>query len=287
MWERLLHIDRRFIYLLLFAVVLLPLLLNWKLPPGYTNPWTQAMYDYVEKLPAGTPVLVAFDFEPATSPELLPMATALTRHVMRRHLRLIAMTFAPGGVLLAQGVLDQVAKEEGRTYGEDYVNLGYNPNAQAVWLGMGESIKQVFITDTKKNPTATLPVMRGVHDYKQLGLIIDITGTGLTGGWIAFAHQRFHAPVAAGVTSVVAMDLYPYLRTGQLVGLLNGIAGAAEYEKLLNAPDQGMLAMPAVTAVHVLMVLLVLLGNLAYFASRRRAAVPQPEPPQPPTGEEV
>jgi hypothetical protein len=284
MWERLLHIDRRFIYLVLFVVVLAPLVLNWKLPPGYTNPWTQAMYDYIEKLPADTPVLVAFDFEPATSPELLPMATALTRHIMRRHQRLIAMTFAPGGVLLAQQVLDQVGKEEGRKNGEDYVNLGYNPNAQAVLLGMGENIKRVFVIDTQQNPTAALPVMRGVHDYKQLGLIIDLTGSSSTGGWIAFAHQRFHAPVAAGATSVVAMDLYPFLRTGQLVGLLNGIAGAAEYEKLLNAPDQGMLAMPAVTAVHVLMVLLVLVGNIAYFASRRRAAAP---PPQPPPGEEV
>jgi hypothetical protein len=75
------------------------------------------------------------------------------------------------------------------------------------------------------------------------------------------------------------MDLYPYLRTHQLVGLLNGIAGAAEYEKLLNAPGQGMLAMPAVTAVHLLIVLLVLVGNLAYFANRRWPAAPAPPPP--------
>ena len=287
MWEKLLHIDRRFIYLLLLVVVLLPLLLNWKLPPGYTNPNTQALYDYVEKLPADTPVMIAYDFDPATSPELRPMATALTLHVMRKHQRLIAMTFVPGGVLLADQVLNEVAQKEGRTYGTDYVNLGFNPNVQAVLLGMGENIKRVFVLDTRENPTATLPVLRGVHDYKQLGLIIDLTGTGLTGAWIAFAHQRFHAPVGAGVTSVVAMDMYPYLRTHQLVGLLNGIAGSAEYEKLLGVTGDGMLAMPAVTAVHLLMVVLVLVGNLAYFASRRRAAAPPPEPPEPSSGEEV
>ena len=287
MWERLLHIDRRFIYLVLLVVVLLPLVLQWKLPPGYTNPWTQALYDYIDKLPPGTPVMVAFDFDPSVRPELQPMAVAITRHVMRKDLRLIAMTFMPAGVLLSQEVLEQVAQEEGKQEGVDFVNLGFRPGGTAVFLGMGENLKRTFITDIKQQPTATLPVLRGVHDYAQLGLIVDITGTGLTNAWIAFAHQRFHAPVAAGVTSVVAMDLYPYLRTKQLVGLINGIAGAAEYEMLLNSADQAVLAMPGVTAVHLLMVLLVLIGNVAYFASRRRRAAPQHEPPPPPSGEEV
>ncbi len=287
MWERLLHIDRRFIYLLVFAVVTVPLVAGWKSPPGYTNPWTQSLYDYIDALPEGSPVLVAFDFDPSVKPELQPMAVAITRHVMRKDLRLIAMTFMPAGVLLSQSVLDQVAQEEGKEYGVDYVNLGWRPGIQAVLLGMGENLKRVYVSDVKGNPTSTLPVLRGVHDYRQIKLIVDITGTGLTGAWIAFAHQRFHAPVGAGVTSVVAMDLYPYLRTQQLVGLINGIAGAAEYEKLLDEPDQAMLAMPGVTAVHLLMVLLVLIGNIAYFASRRRRAAPQHEPPEPPTGEEV
>ncbi len=287
MWERLLHIDRRFIYLIVFVVVLTPLIAKWQLAPGYANPWTQSLYDYIEALPEGSPVLIAFDFDPSVRPELQPMAVALTRHVMRKKLRLIAMTFLPAGVLLSQSVLEQVAEEEGREYGVDYVNLGWRPGIQAVLLGMGENLKRVYVADIKGNPTATLPVLRGVHDYRQIKLVVDITGTALTGSWIAFAHQRFGAPVGAGVTSVVAMDLYPYLRTGQLVGLLNGIAGAAEYERLIEEPGQAMGAMPGVTAVHLLMVLLVLLGNVAYFASRRHRGARKHEPPEPPTGEEV
>jgi hypothetical protein len=287
MWERLLHIDRRFIYLVLFIVVLAPLVVGWKLSPGHANPWTQSLYNYIDKLPAGTPVLVAYDFDPSVSPELLPMAYAVTRHVMKKNLRLIGMTFLPGGILLSQEVMTKVAKEQGKQYGVDYVNLGTKPGVQPVLLGLGENLKRVFVTDWQQQPTGPMPVLRGVHDYQQIGLIVDITGSGLTGSWIAFAHQRFHAAVGAGVTSVVAMDLYPYLRTKQLVGLINGIAGAAEYERLLAAPDQATLAMPGVTAVHLLMVLLVLIGNLAYFASRRHAAAPQHEPPEPPSGEEV
>jgi hypothetical protein len=287
MWDKLLHIDRRFIYLVLLAVVLVPLLLQWKLQPGYINPNTQALYDYIENLPAGTPVMVAFDFDPSVSPELLPMAYALTRHLMKKNLRLVGMTFLPGGILLSQDVMDKCAKEYGKQYGVDYVNLGTKPGGSAVLLGMGENLKRVFVTDWKQDPTATMPVLQGVHDFKEIGLVVDITGSGMWSSWLAFAHQRFHVPMAAGVTSVVAMDAYPYLRTGQLVGLINGIAGASEYERLIGVPDQGTLGMPGVTAAHLVMVLFVLIGNIAYFANRRRAQALPHQPPEPPTGEEV
>jgi hypothetical protein len=206
---------------------------------------------------------------------------------MRRHLRLITLTLAPGGQLLAEQITDQVAQEQHKKYGVDYVNLGFNPNAMAVMLGLGENLERVYLFDTKGQPTSSIPVLRGVHSYANIGLVVEMTASGSTVGWIVFAHGRYKVPLAAGVTSVVAMDLYPYLKTGQLVGMLNGIAGAAEYEKLLNQPDQAILAMPGVTAVHLLMVLLVIIGNVAYFASRRQTAEPEAESPEPPTGEEV
>lgn len=286
-WEKLLHLDRRLIYGLVFLVVLLPMVFGWKSTPRYINPWTQAFYDYLDQLPPGTPVLVAFDFEPASRPELYPMAVAVTRQLMRRDLRVISLTLMPGGVLQANQITDMVAKEEGKTYGVDYVNLGWKPNYVAVILGLGENLQRVFTFDVRDQPTAALPVLRGVHTYSDLGVVVDITGTAITLEWVTLAHQRYKVPIAAGVTSVVAVDLYPYLKTGQIVALLNGIAGAAEYEYLLEHPDQAVLAMPGVTAVHLLMVLLVVVGNVAYFATRRHSAEPELEPPEPPTGEEV
>ena len=286
-WEALLHIDRRFIYAVLFIVVLLTLVFQWKSPAGYTNRWTQQLYDYIDKLPPGTPVMLAFDFDPSSRPEVYPMAMALTRHVLSRDLRLITVTLLPAGQLLAEQVTDQVALEQGKQYGVDYVNLGFNPNSTAVLLGMGENLQRVYTLDTRHKSTLAIPALRGVHSYADIKLVVDITGTSVTGDWIVLAHQRYKVPLAAAVTSVVAVDLYPYLMTGQLVGMINGIAGAAEYEQLIKKPDQGQLAMAGVTAVHLLMVLLVVIGNIAYFVTRRHAGEPEAEPPEPPTGEEV
>jgi hypothetical protein len=287
MGERLLNMDRRIIYLVLFLVVLLPFLLHWQQAPRWINPWTQALYNYIEGLPPGTPVLISFDYDPAVKPELQPMAMALSRHVLRRDLRLVGMTMHPGGVLLTDEVLGKVAGELGKRWGEDYVNLGYKPGGSNVLLSLGESLKRTFPTDAHLQPTAAMRVLRGVRNYKDLGLVISISGSSLPGAWIAFAHQRYKAPVATGVTSVSATDFYVYLRTKQLVGMINGIAGAAEYEALLRAPDQAVLGLPGVSAVHLLMVLLVIIGNLAYFTTRRRGARPSAPASPPPPEEEV
>jgi hypothetical protein len=64
--------------------------------------------------------------------------------------------------------------------------------------------------------------------------------------------------------------LYPYLKTGQLTGLIGGLRGAAEYEKLVEKPGKGILGMKAQSIAHIAIILLVLIGNASYLISRRR-----------------
>ena len=270
MWERLLRMDRRIIYGVLALVVVLPFVLKWQPPPGETNKWTRAVYDYLEKLPPGTPVLLSVDYQPAGKPELHPMSMALARHILSRNLRLVTMTLVPEGVLLAQEVASRTGKELGKEDGVDYVNLGWKPNPLAVMLGLGESVKRTFPRDAQDRPTSSLPVLQGVNGLKDFGLVLTISGTALPGTWVVVAHQKFKVPLATGVTAVNAPDLYVYLGTGQLVGMLNGIKGAAEYEYLIGHPDQAAVGLPAVSAVHAWVVLLVILGNVGYFVTRRQ-----------------
>jgi hypothetical protein len=67
----------------------------------------------------------------------------------------------------------------------------------------------------------------------------------------------------------MASDAYPFLSTGQLVGLLGGLSGAAEYEKLIDTPGDATIGMDAQSIVHILIIVLIVLGNIAYFATRR------------------
>jgi len=74
--------------------------------------------------------------------------------------------------------------------------------------------------------------------------------------------------MAAGTTAVIAPDLYPFYQSGQMIGFLGGLRGAADYEKLLKFPDRGERGMLAQSATHIIIILLVLGANVHMFARR-------------------
>ncbi len=79
-FEWLLKIDRRWIYLSVAVVVILPLLFPIGMPTTITPP-VEALYNYIDSLQGtGKAVYLVTDFDPSTMPELLPMATAILRH---------------------------------------------------------------------------------------------------------------------------------------------------------------------------------------------------------------
>lgn len=269
-WERIINLDRRWVFVGIGLAAILPIVSGLALPLGKVAPPTQAVYDYIERLQPGEVVMFGFDYGPASMPELHPQATALVRHCLRRKLRVLTVSLNPQGTALARDVLDTVAAETGATDGTDYVNLGFKVGTAQVILGMGESIRQVYPQSADGKMTDTLPVMRGVDNYADIPLVIDLAAGDLPKAWIAFARERYHQDIAVGCTAVMATDLYPYLQSGQLVGLVNGLKGAAEYEKLTGTTGLGTLGMSAQSMAHLLIIVLVVLGNIAYFASGRR-----------------
>ena len=86
----------------------------------------------------------------------------------------------------------------------------------------------------------------------------------------------FYRALAGGVTAVEAPLLYPYYPK-QLVGLLGGLQGAAEYENaLVNAypqfeasSTQAIQRMGPQTVAHLVIIFFIILGNIAFLAGRR------------------
>lgn len=268
--HRLLQIDRRWIFALIFLAVLLPFLLNLKFIPGAASPATTDVYNYINKLPRGAVVMLSFDYGPASMPELQPMAVAMCRQCLNRGLRIIALSLHPQGFLLGDKALAAAAADTAAKYGRDYANLGFKPGYQAVILNMGNSIPGVYPQDAKGNPVASLPVMQGVRDYSDIALLVDFSSASVPGAWIAFAHEKYKVPMALGITAVMATDFYPYYQSKQVVGLLNGLKGASEYEHLIDRPDMGALGMASQSIAHVVIILFVILGNVGYLAARRQ-----------------
>ncbi len=274
----LLKIDRRIIYIVMGLLVMLPLIKPLGLGVN-SGPRAKALFDTIDAIPAGKTVLIAVDFDPSSMPELYPMLTAVMRHAFAKNLKVLLCGLWVTGAGLADQAAQTIPKEYGKEYGKDVVYLGWKAGVDAVILGMGENIKNVYPVDYYGKPLDSLPMMREVKQLRDIPIAFAISaGTPGYGDWLLYAQSRYGMKVGAGVTAVSAADAYPFLQSGQLTGLLAGMKGGAEYEVLVQKAGYSKAYMPAVAAMdsqslaHVVIMVLVIIGNIAYFATRKREA---------------
>jgi len=268
------RLDRRWIFLAVGLLVILPLAFGFHIAPVEPSPRSRGFYDAIEKLPEGSTVLLSGDYDPSTIAENYPMHLAAARHLMRRNMKIIALALYPAGPPLTDQVLHMVGEEFGKKEGIDYVNLGYKTGNELVMSSMGSSIPRTFPVDRRGIPVSKIPVMKGIQNFEQFSLLVNVSaGFPGTKEWVQQVVSRYHLPMVAGVTAVSAPEYYPYLQTGQLKGLLGGMAGAAEYEALIQRPALAMRGMDAQSLAHVFIALMILLGNLAFLGKQpaRRA----------------
>jgi hypothetical protein len=126
-----------------------------------------------------------------------------------------------------------------------------------------------FSTCQRANATASLPLMKDVRDYSSFAMLVNISsGYPGTKEWVQQVNSRFHLPMVSGCTAVSAPEYYPYLQSGQLRGLLGGMAGAAEYEKLRGEKGAATKGMDAQSLAHAFIALCIIAGNVVQWSKR-------------------
>lgn len=266
------QIDRRVIFTLIFVVVAWPLIWPMRLPMDVTPP-VQLLHDTVEAIPEGSIVMLAGDYSPDTMPELQPMVRAFVRHAFSRNLKVVTTSLWADSPPLIEAAMTPLAAEFGKAYGTDYVNLGYMAGGTVTLLGMGASIPNTFPQDYYQTPVREIPLMSEVQNFDDIALVMNVSsGTPGTREWVQQVQSRYRVQLASGTTAVAAPPFYPYVQSGQLVGLLGGLKGAAEYEMLVGMPGDAVRGMDAQSIVHALIVFFILLGNVVYLAERRSRA---------------
>jgi hypothetical protein len=261
-------IDRRIIFLLIALATSLPLLHPFGLPIK-VSPEVRGVYDYIENLPEGSVFFLSLDFDPSSKPELEPQAMALLRHAFRKNLRVIGMTHWLTGTGLADDIFSKVAKEMTKESGKDYVFLGWSPGTGSLVISMGQDLYKAFPSDHSKKPTEGMPVLAGVRNLRDVTYLISLAaGNPGIEMWYVFGKDKYRFEMAGGSTGVMAPGLYPFLRSGQINGLIGGLQGAAEYETLIDQKGTAVAGMDAQSADHFVIIALVLLCNLFYFVLR-------------------
>ena len=274
------EVERRIIFIFIGLAVAATILFKISFSEKAT-PIVKAVYDQIEKLPANSKILISYDYDPAMAPEVGPMTDAFVRHAMAKGLRVYFMTLWATGQPLIVTAVDEIIKKEflEKKDGIDYVNLGYKAGGTGVLNVIITDIRKMYLTDVNGVNIDSMEIMHGIRSLRDMNLLISVGG-GLPGvkEWILFAGDPGHIPTAGGCAAVTAPLLYPYY-PNQLLGLLGGIKGAAEYEselkkeypRLINAPQPGIKMMGPQTLAHLIIMAFVVIGNITYFIRKRRS----------------
>jgi len=273
-------VQRVLIYLLLLVAVVVPILagpIYGPLDAEVLQAGAESFHAVLDgqggvALPEGGVVVVAFDYNPAMAAELSLQARAVADHLMRRGVRVMALSLYPEGAALAQDLLDELAAEWGYSYGEDYIHLGYLPNQPASvrrFISVGPAGEGQ--SDYRGGqPVSQYAIAQGVGGLSSVDLIVELAGDeSAVRTWVEQITARADVPMVAGVSAATAPYVRPYLESGQLRALLVGLPGAAEYEAQAGRPGRAIDSLGSQAAAQAAIVLLIVVGNLVHLVGRR------------------
>lgn len=282
-FEKMMKFDRRWVFLVLAIVCVIGYYLDYEVPIRTTKE-VESIYNFIDTLPKDDIIFVAIDYDPSNQAELHPMTYAIMEHAFRRNLKVIFTALSQNGPGMAdqaiRDITDSVALD--RTYngeffkgrkiesGVDYTFLGYKPYFALIILGMGQNFRLQFPKDYYGTPLDSLPMMQGVQNYDDVACVVDLSGGNITDAWISYGQGRYNFPLALGLTGVMTAQYYPYLNSGQVFGIMGGMLGAAQYEKLADNPGLAIDGMRVQLPAHIIIVLFIIIGNIGFFATRRR-----------------
>jgi hypothetical protein len=198
---------------------------------------------------------------------------AILQHLKAKQTRIICVAFFADGAMIAHNALTDVfgPPNSHPEYGKTFVNLGFVAGGETGMGAFAKSVKGTVPQDYYGNPTATMEVLSGIESAKEFSLIIEFAyGTPGVPEIMRQMQSPYGVKIAVAATALIATQVMPYLKSGQMVGMLTGLRGAAEYEKLIGKPGQAVAGMDAQSIAHVVIIVSILVGNLGFYYEKRR-----------------
>ncbi len=277
-WIKLAEIDRRIIYWSLFLLLIIPFVRPLMLPVSISET-TLALYNFIEKLGPDDIVVIGIQSGVSAWPECLPGLVAATRHLVSRNVKIIIWGFYTDVDMTMNAIKARVPQlkwpdeEVGPgdyKYGEDWVYIGLIPaGGETVVAALADDLHAAIKADFFGTPITQIPLLQKVKGAKDIALVI----TSDTGdyGWyyVRQWNARYGTPIAEIGIAMIYSEFVPYYKAGQVIGMLKGVRGGAEYERLLGYAGEGTQRMDALNVSHLLTIFFIIIGNIGYFATRK------------------
>ena len=268
------RLGRAALYLLVILAALVPLATGGQ-SGAFVQPREEvaALSREIGALPAGSEVLLSFDYSPTYAGEVDALALAVVRHLAKKHVRMVAMSTRPEGVGLAQQVFQALTQENaGTRYGEDYVLLGYLPAEEAGLRTLNSSLADAFKVDQVEHKAlGELAATAGLISVKDLDRVILLADDGqAVRRWVEQVGTPSEVTLDVLATSGIEPLLVPYRQSGQLRSLIAGAAGAAEYEVAAGVKANALTQADAYGALFLVLVVVAIATNVVYISRGER-----------------
>jgi hypothetical protein len=238
--------------------------------PLMTGDMSKAWYRTVDELPEGSVILFDIAYGSGGYPSLGPGTIAAFHQMFEKGHKIIMMATSEEGSMMYPLIMNSVNPEQyGAVYGEDWVFFGYIAGTQTAMAGILGDIRALVSTDFEGNNIDTLAIMEGVNDADDFALVAYVTTSGdIAEGWVYQGYSQYNRPVIGGCLSMMTTSIKPYYDTGQLLGLMDGIKGAADLEFLTGNPGDAIISSDILSFSQTLVLIFIAVGNIAYWLKK-------------------
>jgi hypothetical protein len=282
-YEWIQSIDPRIIYLVVFIVVSVPFFVPIRLPMRANEP-VENLHKKVEEITEYNKtanrkqvILFAMEWAPSVQAECWPAAEVMVEHCFENNIPFIIMSmYSPEGPMLTQKIAEKRAEEfkkkhgVDKVYGVDWVNFGYKRMGLAAFLAFVKDLYSQIAKDIKDAPIRNVPMMRDIESLRDMGLVFYVSGSGGIETWIQYMQPETGVDISTGCTAIIGPSMYPFLDSGQMIGMMAGLSGAAQYEHLVGYSGRGTRGMGSQNLAHFWIIAMMILGNVGYIFQRRR-----------------
>ncbi len=193
----------------------------------------------IDKMPSGGSTLVIFDYEAGFSGEMKPVAAPLVRQLMARGEMVVVISTSPMGPSVAENFLAETQSHHQFETGNNYINLGYLPGGFTGILSFINNPRETIATKVNEDSVWNLPPLSNIANFSDFSAVILLTDDVEKGrNWIEQKTAYYNDPENTAPPFLMAISaqaepiIYPYYASGQIDGLVSGLAGGATYERM-------------------------------------------------------
>jgi hypothetical protein len=200
-----------------------------------------ALFNQIDELYEGQPVLIAFDYQPAATAEMHIAAASVVDHLMEQGTYLSFVSTQPTGPVLAEHFLTATQEKHGYRHNQQYINLGYLPGESAGLVSFVIAPKKIIpLAFDGSNAWGSPPLVNvdSIGDFAMILVITDDPNTAKN--WIEQVGTHLEdTPLNMVISAQAEPLIQPYFRASPqlLSGYVSGVIHSLNYEHLREQPN--------------------------------------------------